>query len=1100
MKTLNTITFFICLFFCGATIQAQNWLWQVSTGSQNQSGIDEVSDVEVDAAGNVYVVGSYEGILKIGTSDQANQGLTDIFVAKFNINGQFQWVRHIGGPNDDRGYGLAVDAQGNVYVTGYITGQATFFDIAGNDVTLTAGFGFLSNVFCAKYNPSGVLQFARFDQFPLNECAKDIVVGSNGNIYVIAWHIFSVSPFVDLDLALYRYDSEFNYINGERIFALNTREQGTGISIDNNNNIYISGYFNTQAQLESSGLIINGIESEILLGKYDASLNLQWIRTAGGGGDDFSNDVEVDAAGNVFITGQCSDGATFGPITVQANGTNDFFVAKYNSEGTVQWVRNGGSDDLDFAEGISINKDGEIFYTGSYTGTCQFSGNTIQSNGEFDAYMIKYNTFGEVLWYRGWGGINRDFAREVVVDRFDGVVVVGAYSNTVTFAQSITSGGGMDGFVAKLLDLSIRLTSVVPSPICGGTTFNLSYETNGQFSPGNVFSVQLSDANGNFANATTIGSVSALSGGIIPITIPPNAITGFGYRIRLLSSSPATVSNNNTFDIAISAAPAGVAIIPQSATNICSGNSVVLDAPAGFIAYQWSNGAQSQSIEVSQPGLYGLTVTNSNLCTAAANPVNVTTNPLPQLSFTGATSICTGGSTPLQVSGIPNCINYTWSPATGLNTINGPLVTASPSSSTTYTVICQDANNCESSLEIPVTVVAAPSVTTSGNTTICQGEQATLSASGANSYCWEPAIGLSSSTGAVVIANPPTTTIYTVKGHLGGNCSDCFDEQTIVITVNPQPNVLVSEDETICEGGEVLLVASGANTYLWDPVIGLDQPTGAVVTANPTTTTTYTVTGTDNNNCSASDQVTVIVDPAPQLNILGDMFTCMGEPVLLDASGATSYTWSPATGLNTTMGSIVEASPSTTTTYTLTGIGANNCEATLEWTIEVLSLPAQPEINAIAGGILTTAALPGFGYQWLDEDLNPIPGANTSLYEPNDLGIYYVEVTDANGCTNRSEPFILVNAREVDQLNRLSVFPNPAHQYLMLDYQLEKALPLQLRIYDQLGQIVHQAQWTAIDLQGQLQIDVSNWVDGVYLIQLANQEQQWTNRVMVSHQ
>lgn len=178
------------------------------------------------------------------------------------------------------------------------------------------------------------------------------------------------------------------------------------------------------------------------------------------------------------------------------------------------------------------------------------------------------------------------------------------------------------------------------------------------------------------------------------------------------------------------------------------------------------------------------------------------------------------------------------------------------------------------------------------------------------------------------------------------NSSGCHTT-TQVITVNngTPPNVgVTAAQSTICAGYSTSLTASGATTYTWSPASGLSSTTGATVTASPTVTTTYTVTGTA--GCSATNTITVTVNQGPVMTaVAASPSICPGGSTAVTANGATSYTWSPASGLSSTSGATVTASPTVTTTYTVTGTGSNGCTSTQTVMVTVLVPAALPLVE-----------------------------------------------------------------------------------------------------------------------------------------------------------
>jgi hypothetical protein len=176
---------------------------------------------------------------------------------------------------------------------------------------------------------------------------------------------------------------------------------------------------------------------------------------------------------------------------------------------------------------------------------------------------------------------------------------------------------------------------------------------------------------------------------------------------------------------------------------------------------------------------------------------------------------------------------YSWSPATGLNNTSGSNVVASPTSSITYT-LSGVANGCTKSVFVPVTVSAAPQMTSSANATVCDGSSVALTVSGAAAYAWSPASGLNNTTGANVNAAPTASTTYTITGTQNG----CTGTKTIAVTVTPLPNITAPSTQNICTGSSAALTAGGATTYAWTPATGLNATTGTTVVAMPPSSVT----------------------------------------------------------------------------------------------------------------------------------------------------------------------------------------------------------------------------------------------------------------------
>ncbi|MGQ0827323.1 MAG: gliding motility-associated C-terminal domain-containing protein, partial [Bacteroidota bacterium] len=374
--------------------------------------------------------------------------------------------------------------------------------------------------------------------------------------------------------------------------------------------------------------------------------------------------------------------------------------------------------------------------------------------------------------------------------------------------------------------------------------------------------------------------------------------------------------------------------VSTTSSSVCPGacNDITATGSGGTspYTYSWNPGSgtgSSFNVCPSSTTTYTVIATD-NAGGTASNTAVVTVNPAPTVSV-GNVSICTGGSTPLTATG---ATTYTWSPGTGLSSTTGTTVTANPTSTTTYTVV-GTTNGCTGSTTVVVSVGAL--IPNAGsNVTICPGSTTTLNASGGTDYNWTPATGLSNATIFNPVANPASTTTYTVTVTSG----TCTGTASVIVTVENSPTVTVPP-ASICSGNSTTLTASGANTYIWTPNTSLSSGTGATVTANPTSTTTYTVTGTSSAGCTGSTTVVVTITSGTTLIGTGGI-TCAGVPVLITASGADTYTWTPTTSLSSSTGSTVSAGPSNTTTYTVTGTStATGCTGSTTVVVTILPSP-----------------------------------------------------------------------------------------------------------------------------------------------------------------
>lgn len=417
-------------------------------------------------------------------------------------------------------------------------------------------------------------------------------------------------------------------------------------------------------------------------------------------------------------------------------------------------------------------------------------------------------------------------------------------------------------------------------------------------------------------------------------------------------------------------------------TTFCEGGSVTFTASAAS-SYLWSNGATTQSTTVNTSGNYTVTVTNASGCSATSVATTVTVNPLPVPTVTanGSTTFCVGESVELVSS---PALGYTW-----YNDLNQQIwyqQNVTITTAGTYHVTVLDANGCQGSSVgtiITTNPQPTPTITASGATAFCQGGSVVLTSTTANSYLWS-----NGATTKNITVNTAGNYSVTVNNTLG--CSRTSDITPVFVYALPAAIITASGPTTFCQGGNVKLTASTANSYLWS-----NGATTKAIVVN--VTGNYTVTVTDfSTGCSATSVAKpVVVNPLPVVTITpsGPVTFCQGGSVTLTSSTASSYLWSNGA---TTKSITVNAAGN----YTVQAKNTNGCTGVSAVTKVTVNPIPQPNITSSGptticqgSNVKLTCSVNGT-YLWSN-------GATTKTITVNTAGNYSVTVT-SNGCSGTS--------------------------------------------------------------------------------------------------
>ena len=612
--------------------------------------LDYGNAICTDLAGNVYVTGEFELTAYFNGTPLTTAGLHDIFVAKYDPAGALLWVKRAGGPGGDGGHGISLDASGNVYVTGEFEGVADF-----DNVILTANIG-VNEIFIAKYSASGDVLWAKQAGGTNKDKGLAISADAVGNSYITGWFntwaYFGSTTLVSVgeaDIFVAKYNTDGDF-KWVQQGSDSAEAEGKGISADKYGNVYVAGYFNEKVTFGSSTITSAG-SRDIFLAKFDTSGNLQWLKQAGGSSGDVARALATDPSGNVYITGDFRGNCSFGSITLNNFGSSDAFLACYDPAGDIVWAKQGGGNDWDGGKGIGIDIFSQIYISGEFEGTATFGNTTLTctDTATSDMFVAGYDKNGNFLWAKKAGGDTLDRGNAVSPDNYGNVYVTGFFGHTLYFGSFALANSGNHSDIF----LAKYSADVVSEPT--GPSANLSLVVNG------CNEIEASWVKGNGEGRILVAKAGS------PVDVLP--VDGNGYIADDVWANGSDIGSGNYVVYGDTGNNVTVSVLPGQTYH--------------FAVFEYNGSGFS-----------------SNYLTANYPLNNATTNSFSISASPTSGSICPGETINLSASG---ATTYSWSPSNGLSnaTIANPI--ASPAITTTY-IVTGTTNDCWNKATVAITV------------------------------------------------------------------------------------------------------------------------------------------------------------------------------------------------------------------------------------------------------------------------------------------------------------------------------------------------------------------------------------------------------------
>lgn len=551
--------------------------------------VNEALDVEVDANGNTYTTGYITGetAFDVTVVQPSAAGNGDIYVAKYAPNGTLIWIQQFGGNFSDRAYDLCIDQADNICVTGQFFGTVNF---GATSLTSTSNS---KDIFLMKLSPIGNVLWARKE-------------GGSGS------------------------------------------ENAYGVTTDDANNVILTGQFEGTSSIAGQTFTsiidpsLNLPSYDLFISKYDSNGNPMWVHHGAAEYEDRGLAVHTDANNNIFMTGQFSDTLIFAGQTFNNNGYNVGFLAKFNPAGQLQWL-NTLRAGLVLAYDLEVNNLNEVVVIGDFLGTLQYTdagGNhTVANPFTKQIFAIKVDNNGIYQWHQSLGSDNSVSARSLAVDTAKDIYITGYFSCGFSELQSTQSAifnsvGYKDAYLWKIanngtsqfvkqfggkkndIGHGVAIRNSIDPIVCGSYTNDLNV-------PKNMFSTYLIPYNYFGFSDFWSSEYVFLQGDESQNSFVTNAVHSLTPTYNFFQGQPNDSLYGN--------------IIPDVDTvHYCEQGDIAYSTHTYYhygpaYSYLWNTGVITSDISIATSGTYSVEVSRADGCSQGADTIHVIIHQLPVL-------------------------------------------------------------------------------------------------------------------------------------------------------------------------------------------------------------------------------------------------------------------------------------------------------------------------------------------------------------------------------------------------------------------------------------------------------------------------------------
>lgn len=433
----------VCFSLTSTTVQAGQLFHQWSDGFGDESS-ERGEGVAVDESGNAVITGDFTGTIDFGGGPLVSTGSDEIFLAKFDANGNHVWSRRFGDEENESGLSVAADGSGNVLLTGDFWGT---IDFGGDPLN-----AYDADIYLVKLDADANHQWSYNFGDSGPDRGKAVAADPSGNVLLTGQFQdsadFGGGPLTGYeDIFLVKFDPDGNHLWSQG-FGDSEFQFSRALAVDGDGNVVIAGDFFGSIDFGGGPLTSAG-SLDIYLAKFDPSGNHIWSQRFGDAAEvQHCWSVTTDADGNVLIAGGFSGSVDFGGGLLTSAGSRDICLAKFDPDGSHLWSQRFGDSDGQSAYGVASDGAGSALVAGGFRGTLDFGGGPL--TGEDDIFLAKLDANGNHVWSQSFGGPDAQSPGGLAANAAGDVLMTGEFNETVDFGGGpLTSAGGIDVFLVK---------------------------------------------------------------------------------------------------------------------------------------------------------------------------------------------------------------------------------------------------------------------------------------------------------------------------------------------------------------------------------------------------------------------------------------------------------------------------------------------------------------------------------------------------------------------------------------------------------------------------------------------------------------------------